>query len=150
AVACSGSGDCGGGAFCNPVTAACTLNVPGVCRTNADCPASATCVPQRVTVAAGILDSDGAGVPDDLGDCPSVPDPLQKDSGRDGVGDACDELNEACSPEPAQGCIAPVDSLAAMLTVKDDARNARDVLQVKLGKLADTHAADFGDPRAKD
>jgi thrombospondin type 3 repeat protein len=38
---------------------------------------------------AGLHDTDGDGIPDEADDCPTVPDPEQRDSDRDGVGDAC-------------------------------------------------------------
>ena len=37
----------------------------------------------------GAADGDGDGVPDDLDNCPSVPNPNQADSDFDGIGDAC-------------------------------------------------------------
>ena len=45
-------------------------------------------------------DLDGDGVPDDLDDCPSVPNTDQLDFDHDGVGDACD--NGPLDPNPAQ------------------------------------------------
>ena len=41
------------------------------------------------TVDAGPSDRDGDGVPDDQDNCPDVPNPDQRDSDLDGVGDAC-------------------------------------------------------------
>jgi len=37
-----------------------------------------------------ITDTDGDGVPDDVDNCPLVPNPDQKDSNLDGIGDACE------------------------------------------------------------
>ncbi len=92
-VTCSQEADCGAGSFCNIVTGYCTLTTPPTCRATADCPADALCVPQRVTVAAGVRDIDDDGVPDDLDNCPSTPNPLQTDIDLDGVGNACDLAN---------------------------------------------------------
>jgi hypothetical protein len=38
----------------------------------------------------GTLDTDGDGVPDDIDNCPLVPNPNQADSNFDGIGDACE------------------------------------------------------------
>jgi len=38
---------------------------------------------------AGLVDTDGDGIPDVADDCPTVADPEQRDSDHDGVGDAC-------------------------------------------------------------
>ncbi len=43
----------------------------------------------RNGVPATGVDTDGDGVPDELDNCPTVPNPDQKDSDFDGVGDAC-------------------------------------------------------------
>jgi hypothetical protein len=40
---------------------------------------------------AGLADTDGDGIPDPADDCPTVPDAAQRDTDRDGVGDACQE-----------------------------------------------------------
>jgi hypothetical protein len=38
---------------------------------------------------AGLPDADADGIPDAADDCPAVPDPAQRDTDHDGVGDAC-------------------------------------------------------------
>jgi len=38
---------------------------------------------------AGLADADGDGIPDAADDCPTTPDPAQRDTDHDGVGDAC-------------------------------------------------------------
>jgi len=40
---------------------------------------------------AGLPDTDGDGIPDAADDCPTVPDPAQRDADHDGVGDACQQ-----------------------------------------------------------
>lgn len=47
--------------------------------------------------SAGLLDSDGDGIPDGSDNCPGVANPGQADSDGDGQGDACD----ACPADPA-------------------------------------------------
>ena len=44
---------------------------------------------QRAT-GGGCVDSDGDGICDSVDNCPNVPNPDQKDSNRNGIGDACD------------------------------------------------------------
>jgi len=43
----------------------------------------------RNGVPSTVVDSDGDGVPDEVDNCPTTPNPDQKDSDFDGVGDAC-------------------------------------------------------------
>jgi hypothetical protein len=54
---------------------------------------------------APLPDGDGDGVPDDIDDCPAVANPDQKDSDRDGRGDAC-AVADAGRPD---GPAAPAD-----------------------------------------
>jgi len=49
-----------------------------------------------LTLIAALPDGDGDGVPDDIDDCPAVPNPGQQDGDRDGRGDAC-------SPDAGRG-----------------------------------------------
>ncbi len=44
----------------------------------------------RSGVPVGVQDTDGDGVPDAIDNCPTVPNPDQKDSNLDGIGDACE------------------------------------------------------------
>jgi len=44
-----------------------------------------------ISVTAGIVDTDGDGVPDGSDNCPSTPNPTQSDCDDDGIGDACDD-----------------------------------------------------------
>jgi FtsP/CotA-like multicopper oxidase with cupredoxin domain len=47
-----------------------------------------------------MVDGDGDGVPDDVDNCPSTPNPGQEDGDGDGVGDVCD--NCLSTPNPGQ------------------------------------------------
>ena len=82
---CGPDAACPSGASCENGTC---VQDHGVCATVADCPAGSVCRPDPVVVA--VADTDGDGIADPLDNCPSVPNPDQVDSDRDGVGDACD------------------------------------------------------------
>jgi YVTN family beta-propeller protein len=45
-----------------------------------------------------IVDSDGDGIPDNLDNCPTVPNPDQRDTDGDGIGDACDPTPFGTAP----------------------------------------------------
>jgi len=149
-VQCFAASDCAEGTFCNPLTARCTLNAPGACGSDDDCPPEATCVAQRVTVGAGVRDLDDDGVPDELDNCPTTPNPLQTDGDGDATGDACDAAM-GCPATPLAGCKSPVAPLASSLASKEGgAPGTKDKLTWKWGKGAATSHADFGDPLATD
>jgi hypothetical protein len=53
-----------------------------------------------VATAGGTLDTDGDGIPDDVDNCPTVPNPGQFDTDGDGIGNACDVC--VATPDPDQ------------------------------------------------
>ena len=57
----------------------------------------------RLNQPAGPSDLDGDGIPDDEDNCPSVYNPLQKDSDQNGVGDACQVLTGDVNCDGAVG-----------------------------------------------
>jgi uncharacterized protein (TIGR03382 family) len=64
-----------------------SLKCPG--KGIACCPADIDACKLDPTNASCLKDSDGDGVPDVLDNCPDVPNPDQKDTDHDGIGDAC-------------------------------------------------------------
>jgi len=92
-----------------PSVGHCSVNTAKACSVNGDCPGQQTCVAlvpqtcQRLGLAndgsCGTVqdDADGDGVPDNVDDCPTTPNPpiipgtfRQLDSDQDGRGDVCD------------------------------------------------------------
>ena len=84
---CAAPTDCTPGTFCDGGTC---RREHGVCRTDADCPnrPASHCEPDLVIHA--LEDQDGDEIPDVFDNCPTVPNPDQRDSDDNGVGDACD------------------------------------------------------------
>lgn len=122
---------------------------PGSCRTDDDCPASATCVAANVTI--GESDTDADDIPDALDNCPSVANTGQIDADADEVGDACDlavcgngmiELDEGCddgNPTGGDGCSAACQAEPHMIRgkkmlVKDPSGYEQNRSIVVLGK----------------
>jgi MYXO-CTERM domain-containing protein len=101
-IACDAGAEapCDGGEFCQ-VGRGGTLTCHrrhGTCRSDGDCPASATC--SREIVVSGAADVDGDGIVDPFDDCPSVANADQADSDGDGVGDACAASLVTPTPTP--------------------------------------------------
>ena len=132
-VACRVAADCADGTFCNAATGHCTVNSPGTCRTDDDCPSASTCEPQQVTVGAVVSDRDDDGVTDTLDNCPDVPNPLQADGDHDGAGDACDVATPARDTRrrlPERGRAAQVD---LPRQARKDAREGRAAVELNQG-----------------
>src|SRR5262249_50093540 len=88
-ASCASNANCGPGTSCDAHT--CKKD-QGVCANAVDCPPAIPC--DTSGAASGIVpassDTDGDGIPDQLDDCPTVPNADQADADGDGVGDACD------------------------------------------------------------
>lgn len=149
AIACNPGADaCATGTFCSPATLVCTVVSPGACAVDGDCPDNSLCQSQPVVVALSAADVDDDGVPDDLDNCPTAPNPLQEDVDADGTGDACDLASHGCELAPLTGCTAPVQDLKSLLILKDKFPDKGDVLAWKWNKGDATAVAAFGDPLA--
>jgi hypothetical protein len=48
------------------------------------------------SLGGAFIDTDGDGIPDERDNCPAVPNPDQKDSNGNGVGDACEAVIAKC------------------------------------------------------
>jgi hypothetical protein len=129
-VACAVSTDCGPTGTCSAGACQCTTDADcaaeagfcsggicmkgqGTCVTDAECPPAVPCSTSTPIVPAS-ADVDGDGIPDQLDNCPTVPNPDQADSDGDGVGDACDvatcgnqtrEGYEVCDGTDATQCV---------------------------------------------
>ncbi len=147
---------------------------PGSCTADASCPPGATCVATHVTVASADTDLDG--IPDELDNCPHVPNTSQSDLDHDGVGDACDAdtgsdgivgpeeqcddgnltngdgcssactLESACPPTPKLFCRRPTKPAKAQLQMKNVSPDTGDSLGWKWGSGATTPKSAFGTP----
>jgi hypothetical protein len=109
ACQCATDADCAAEAgFCKSVC----MKGQGTCVTDADCPPAVLCSTSTPIVPAS-PDVDGDGIPDQLDNCPTVPNPDQADTDGDGIGDACDaatcgnqirEGYEVCDGSDASQC----------------------------------------------
>jgi len=79
--------------------------------------------------AEAATDRDGDGIPNDLDNCPDVPNPDQLDSNGNGIGDACDTnvaILEDTSPKKG-GSTLPVDVLYSLGAAAGDIDNDGDL-----------------------
>src|SRR6185295_11449427 len=122
AAACTTNADCAAGTFCNGLSGRCTLASPATCRANGDCPTGSECLDERVTVGFETQDLDDDGIPDELDNCPTTPNPDQADGDGDGIGNACDEMYSVvpvlCSPGPRMDCAPTLTPLKSPLVIK--------------------------------
>jgi len=141
----------GVGCFSDADCHRCVLVAPATCLADADCPAGSACQAQPLATGIAVLDTDQDGVPDELDNCPSAPNPAQTDSDGDGLGDACDAF-VPCPPLPAAPgtCAQPTEARKAQLVVKDGTPDTLDGLTWKWTKGDVVPLADFGDPPAGD
>jgi hypothetical protein len=93
-------------------------------------------------------DLDDDGVPDELDNCPTTPNPAQEDADGDRVGDACDVLTAgaivACAPEPMEG-VSPRRAAQVAFAVKKKTPSTGNA-QVEVEQGRGDASEDFGDP----
>jgi len=146
-IACDPMADaCAQGTFCSAATSACALVSPGTCADDDDCPPGTVCQAQPVVAATSVADADDDGVPDDLDNCVTAPNPLQEDVDGDRTGDACDAASHDCPLTPLLGCKAPTVDLKSSLAIKDKSPDKGDALTWKWSAGDATTVADFGTP----
>ncbi|HEY2387887.1 MAG TPA: hypothetical protein VGK30_13060 [Candidatus Binatia bacterium] len=92
----------------------------GACSSNADCPRRAECRPENLVVVTA-NDADGDEIPDAFDNCPTVPNPDQRDvDPADGIGDVCESglQTQLCPSAPLPGCEA---ATSTSLSLHNDA-----------------------------
>ncbi len=154
APVCDDDHDCEAGDLCSD--GLCRRD-HGACRTDADCPSTASC--RRELVVAAVADRDGDELPDSVDNCPGVPNIGQADDDLDGLGNACEPATDptptpvatptgVCAASPLAGCRQPLAAGKASLALRNAADGRKDSVQWKWTKGSATAVGDFGLPTA--